>query len=111
MLEKSFPGATFSITTDELSARFGDWTARIVDSRESWVAEEAREMMERAPESARPALAAANHRIEIYDSGDADADDNHYNDGLALFDYFIGISGAVGHDPVSGEFFVAARKP
>jgi hypothetical protein len=41
---------------------------------------------------------------------DAEADDDHDNDALALFALLVGLPGAVGLDPVTGEFSVASRK-
>ena len=104
-LQQRFAKARVVASQDEVNVTFGDWTARVVDFRETWVAEEARELVARAPAEARAGLQAATHRLEIYDTGDADADDAHYNDGLLLFEYFLGTGGAVGLDPVSGEFF------
>jgi hypothetical protein len=99
-----FPSAAASKSGGALLLTFGDWTMRIVDYRKKWVREEAQELAERAPREAQAALRAATHRLELYDSGDPDADDEHFNDGLIVWEHFLRTPGAVGLDPVAGLF-------
>ena len=109
LLATAFDTATVGRSGDELHVTFGDWTARIVDFRESWVNEEARETAQRAPTNVRPILESSVRRLEIYDSGDADADDHHYNDSLFLWETCIDLPGAVGQDPFDDLFRISAR--
>jgi hypothetical protein len=83
---------------------FGDWVVRIVDFREPWVPEEARELAENCSDPAkRQILAASARRLEI--ELPDDPDDLHYNDGLLTFERLAAMPGAVGFDPVTGEFY------
>jgi hypothetical protein len=110
-LAQRFPDARFAPRSSAVEITFGEWTMRMVDFRESWVADEARELVSRAPDEARKALSAATHRLEIYDSGDAESDDDHYNDALLVWEYCTQfVEGAVGLDPVSGSFYMPAPR-
>lgn len=103
MVKVRFPAAQVSRAGEAILVTFGDWTTRIVDNRAPSVPIEARELAERAPPKVRLALLAATHRLEIYDSGDVEADEDHYNDGLLLWERLLKIRGAAGLDPVTGE--------
>jgi hypothetical protein len=83
---------------------FGNWKVRVIEAQEPWVAEEAKELAARCKDKAKSALLKVSTRrleIELAD----DPSDSHYNNGLAAFEYLCAIPGAVGLDPVTGDFY------
>ena len=75
------------------------------------VAEEAKELIARAPAAAKEALRASNQRLEIVPSDPRTDPDDVYNELLFVFEALQARPGCVGLDPFDGSVsFAAATK-
>ncbi len=102
-LKEHFAKAKVEVAEGELTVHFAKWKIRIVDLQDSWVKDEAKEHAGRCKDAKKRAtLKKSARRLELYE--DDDPDEEHYNDGLLTFERLVGLPGAVGLDPVTGEF-------
>ncbi len=104
-LKEQFDKSKIEVAAEdgELSIHFANWKIRIVDLRDSWIKDEAKEHAGRCKDAKKRAtLEKSARRLELYE--DDDPDEKHYNDGLLTFERLAGLPGAVGMDPTTGDF-------